>query len=394
VNDASVGIPTTSEVTALESAARSAFDTASGIDWRSYDPFDLLLSPYLGGLPRRTPFAARVCVQIGKRSGARTRRWLRVPTHEEPKALADYLRAAVILTSLGLDWATPWIGPLVKRLRTMGRTPGWGLAFPYVSRFTNAAAGTPNIYVTTAVVEALLDAAALSNEPGVADSAHAGMLFVVDELGSVTHGGHQWLRYWADNDARIVNVQASTAGLLARVDSEVGDSRFGVLADDLIETVLAAQRPDGSWPYSDEPTGSFIDGFHTGFTLQGLTEYLRRRSDSPHAAPVADAVQRGLEFFHEHLMTPEGLPRGMADGRVSLDTQNVAQCIQTHVVCARDARDLTAAFRLWSSTAIADPTKGSPPDTALRWSLGPRVLATSHLLGALEELPVAPARSE
>ena len=378
---------TTSERTALEAAASRAFDTASGIDWRSYDPFDLLLSPYLGGLRRRTPFVARVFVQIGRRSGARTRRWLRVPTHEEPKALADYLRAAALLSSIGRAWAISWVDLLVTRLWAIGRTPGWGLAFPYVSRFTNAAAGTPNIYVTTSVVEALLDAAVIVDEPGVAECGHAGMRFVVEGLGAVTHRGHRWLRYWPENDARIVNVQASAAGLFARVDSQVGDAGMGALADDLIDTVLATQRADGSWPYSDEPAGSFIDGFHTGFTLQGLTEYARWQSDGTRTAPVADAVRLGLRYFHERLMTPEGLPRGMADGRVSLDTQNVAQCIQTHSVCARDSHDLTAAFRLWSAAGVAAATKGSGRDTALRWSLGPNVLATSHLLKALEASP-------
>jgi len=384
----------TSETTSLESAARHAFDTAAGMDWRSHDPFDLLLSPYLAGLRRRAPLVARVFVQIGKRSGARTRRWLRVPTHEEPKALADYLRAAVLLSSIGRSWAIPWVDPLVTRLWTLGRTPGWGLAFPYVSRFTNAAAGTPNIYVTTSVVEALLDAAVLVDQPGVAACGHAGMRFVVEGLGAVTHRGHRWLRYWPDNDAQIVNVQASAAGLLARVDSQVGDAGMGALADDLIDTVLATQRADGSWPYSDEPGGSFIDGFHTGFTLQGLTEYARWQSDGMRTAPVADAVRLGLRYFHERLMTPEGFPRGFSDGRVSLDTQNVAQCIQTHVVCARDEQDLTAAFRLWSATAAAATTEGPERDTTLRWSLGPRVLATSHLLRAVEERSSGPARSE
>jgi hypothetical protein len=372
-----------SELTALETEARRAFDTASGIDWRSHDPFDLLLSPYLGGLRRHAPLAARVFVQVGKRSGARTRRLLRVPTHEEPKALADYLRAAVLLSSLGCTWALPWVDPLVARVRAISRTPVWGLGFPYVSRFSNAATDTPNTYVTGAVAEALLDAAVLLDEPGIADCAHAGTRFVVESLGSFTHGGHRWLRYWPENDARIVNVQALAAGLLARVDSQLGDSQLGALADGLVETVLAAQRPDGSWLYSDDPTGTFIDGFHTGFTLQGLTEYTGWRSDDTRAGPVADAVRLGLRYFHERLMTPEGLPRGFSDGRVSLDTQNVAQCIQTHVVCARDARDLTAAFRLWSATEVAATTKARY--TALRWSLGPRVLATSHLLRALEE---------
>jgi len=368
---------------ALESEARRAFDTASGLDWRSYDPFDLLLSPFLGGLRQTSPLAARVCVQFGKRAGTGTRRLLRVAPHEEPKALADFLRAAALLSSLGREWATPWVGQLVQRLRPADRVVGWGLAFPYVSRFTNAGAGTPNIYVTMAVVEALLDG-------GDADSAHAGMRFVVDGLGSVSHDGHRWLRYWADKDARIVNVQATAAGLLARVGSHPGDSDMSELADDLIGTVLAAQRDDGSWPYSDDENGSFIDGFHTGFTLQGLTEYVRWAPNGAHEEPVADALRRGLAYFDEHLMTGEGLPRGMADGGASLDTQNVAQCIQTYVVCARGEGDLDTALRLWSATAGGDTTKGY---TALRWSTGPRVVATAHLLKALEEHHGASSRT-
>jgi hypothetical protein len=73
---------------------------------------------------------------------------------------------------------------------------------------------------------------------------------------------------------------------------------------------------------------------------------------------------------------------------VSLDTQNVAQCIQTLVVCPRDKGDLSAALRLWDTT-VADVgsrrRRTRRPLIALRWALGPRVLATAYLLRALDE---------
>lgn len=105
------------------------------------------------------------------------------------------------------------------------------------------------------------------------------------------------------------------------------------------------------------------------------------------ASSVSAAIDAGLDYFHTRLMT-EGLPRGFADGGVSLDAQNVAQCIQTHVICPRDQRDLTAALRIWTVTTAAGalrPRRSPRPLAALRWALGPRVLATAYLLSALDE---------
>jgi len=363
------------ELAVLENAARSSFATAAELDWQSHDPFDLLLSPMLGGL-RRTPLLARIAVQVGRRSGRGVRRFLRVPRHEEAKALADYLRAAVLLRSGGAGWADGWIDPLTARLRGTGtstdNTCGWGLSFPYVSRFTNVDRGIPNTYVTTAAAEALLAAATVTGDPDALNAARAGTRFLVERLGVFSDGKTQWIRYWPDADARIVNIQASAASLLVRAGA--GDDELLRVAAALAATAVAAQRPDGSWPYSEEPTGTFVDGFHTGFILQGLTEYRDACADPR----VDDAIERGLAYFHEHLLTDDGLPRGFAGGRVSLDTQNVAQCIQTLVICARGDHDVTAAATLWDATTV-QPAKF----TALRWSSGPRALATAYLLRAL-----------
>jgi hypothetical protein len=58
------------------------------------------------------------------------------------------------------------------------------------------------------------------------------------------------------------------------------------------------------------------------------------------------------------------------------------------VACAQAPADLASAWRLWVTGADlggARPRGGQRTPTALRWVLGPRVLATAHLLRATIE---------
>ena len=356
------------------------------LDWQSYDPFDLLLSPYARRVQSISWLAARVIVQIGKRSGSGLRRALRVPEHEEAKALADYLRAAVMLSVGGQDWAQSYVGDLSTRLQARSTETahgrGWGLDFPYASRFISVGKGTPNIYTTTSACQAFLDQYALTRDPSALETAVEGSGFILDGLGTFQRNGNQWLRYWRGVDTPTINVQASAASLLARIGHYSGDARAQETADRAAQTVLAMQQSDGSWPYADDGRATFVDGFHTGFTLQGMAEYASWRGE--HVVPeTTEALRRGLEYFKEHLLTSDGLPRGFADGKVSLDGQNLAQCIQTLVVCGGEASDRRAATHIWQ-LGLEDLLDGQlsrkKSFPALRWSIGPAVLATAYLL--------------
>jgi len=359
---------------------RSTFELGARLHWQSHDPFDALLSPLGPPLQRVSQLAARVLVQAGKRSGTGFRRLLRVPEHEEAKTFSDFLSAAAILAP-DADWAGAYVDELSRRLRAAatelpaGR--GWGYAFPYTSRFVSAG-GVPNLYVTTAACQALLDRYDLDDDPAALGAALDGCRFILDGLGWIEHGGSPWLRYWPGSESPVVNVQASGASLLARAARVAGDDRFAGAADRAVEAVLSTQRPDGSWLYSADGRGGFVDGFHTGFTLQGLVEYAAHRTDG---LDVADAIGRGLAYFEQHLLTADGLPRGYADGKPGLDGQNVAQCIQTLVLCDGGPSACERAARLWRDFVRGLLTGESEARSypALRWDLGPAVLATAHL---------------
>jgi hypothetical protein len=366
----------------LAAALQRDFSLGESLEWRSHDPWDLLLSPFARRLPAIFPFAARVVLQLGRRSGVGLRRLLRVPLHEESKTLADFLQAAVILGRLDEAWSTKHVSELSTRLRdraVANRTGyAWGNAFPYASRFIAVPADEPNIYTTTAACQALLDDYEFAGREESLEAALLGTRFILRDLGSFAFEGRSWLRYFAGTDAPIVNVQASASSLFARAGGIRPDDELLEAADRAAQTVIAAQRADGSWTYSVDGRGDFVDGFHTGFTLQGLVEYGAFRKAGESVA-VAAAVATGFVYFKEHLLTPDGRARGFADGVASRDGQTLAQAIQTLVVCGPGS-DVATAGRIW---VLTDEQLRQERYPALRWSVAPFVLATAYLLRAI-----------
>jgi hypothetical protein len=379
------------EVDEIVARCRAAFEVAESVGWRSYDPFDALLVPFGESARGRSPLAARVAVQAGRRSGARLRRLARIKPHEEAKALADFLAASVLLARLpGGEWASSHHDDLTQRLERLAiRLPhglAWGLSFPYSSRFVSVPARTPNSYTTICCVEALLDVAERCDGPGQLSLARAGARAISSDLGVVRNGRHSWFRYWPGDDSCIVNVQALVAGGFQRLGSITDDRGLCTQAELAADAVRASQRSDGSFPYSMDGRGQFTDSFHTGFVLEGLTRF---HLHAPDGTPpgVQECVDRGMEFLRAHLIGPSHLPRRSPGGPVVRDGQNVGQLIQTLVTCG-DARDRRIATELWlrstsDSARRGSATHGDRGVASLRWELGPTVLAGARLACAL-----------
>jgi len=377
----------------LISAAQFWFEMAECLDWRCYDPYDLLASPYLRRCPEISTFAARAIVQIGRRSGTAIRRLLRIAPHEEAQVLATFLRSAALLARCGEAWAGRYVEPLMCRLAAKATTAppgrGWGLDFPVATRFGFRPRRLPNIYQTLVALSALMDAEGLGGSVADVSLLTDGSRFVTKHLATFEYAGQSWLRYWPRSDDPIVNVQALASGVFARLGARLGEHHLLALADRAAATVLGVQRGDGSWPYSADGRATFVDGFHTGFILEGLSEYMRWRPDGL-GCETGKAVRAGFRYYKQHLLSANAQPRAFADGPVSLDGQTAAQCVQTLTICAADPLDASVGLRVWESinrrhgpnAARRWPGDGSFP--ALRWTIAPAALATAHLVRALE----------
>lgn len=365
---------------------RSAFESAARSGWRSYDPHDLLLAPIGAGLQRRSSVSARILVQLGMRSGPTLRRVLGVSPHEESKALADFLLASTLLTfPVGADWASVYRQPLGARLGrlsiAMRNGRGWGLSFPYASRFVSVPAHTPNAYTTICCVAALARAA----EGGVhalLELAVAGARAVTEDIGIVRRGERTWFRYWPGVDTCIVNLQALIAAAFQELGVFVDDDGLIAHARDAAALAIGAQHADGSFPYALDERGQFVDAFHTGFVLEGLTRF---QLSGGVVDGIDESVSRGFRYLRARLMDASHLPLARPGGKVVRDGQNIGQLVQTLAICG-DGQDRALALDLWRhlgpglvGTAHSDVGRRGPGRRSLRWDVGPIIVAAAHL---------------
>jgi hypothetical protein len=362
--------------------------------YRSFDPFDALDCSLGRVLFRSSQLGARMAVQAGLRSGASPRRAFGIAMRPEAKAASDLLASASVLARRG-ESPTASLDPLIDLLKSLAiQTPhgrGWGLSFPYASRFVRADAMTPNAYTTTCVAGALLDAAVQVGRDDLVDLVLEALSFISDDLGWIRRSKGDYVRYWLGVDTPITNVQALVALLAMRTGTATGDEQLCGMAHELVHSTVSAQRSDGSWRYSEDGGADFVDSFHTGFVLEALSEFVPL-AGSGVAPDVEAAVELGYAYFREHLFDIEsGLPLAMSDGRSTTDAQAVAQCAETLSASGRP-EDLTKAWQVFSHFPVLErerliQPRGISPGTflSLRWHVGPAVLAAARMAERMEQ---------
>src|SRR5256885_839532 len=106
---------------------------------------------------------------------------------------------------------------LLAGFRSEGPYRGWGLGFPYVSRFVNVPAGVPNAYTTISAAESLLDAADAGAGSQALKAAGDGCRFMLEGLGTFKSRGRRWQRYWPGSDLRDPIAAGASAFHTSRV---------------------------------------------------------------------------------------------------------------------------------------------------------------------------------
>jgi hypothetical protein len=88
---------------------------------------------------------------------------------------------------------------------------------------------------------------------------------------------------------------------------------------------IGHQRPDGSWPYGEQPHLDWVDNFHTGYVLDSLMF----SADAGVDVDGGGALERGLAYHRRSLFLENGTPKYMPGSVYPIDAQCVAQAIQT-----------------------------------------------------------------
>jgi hypothetical protein len=309
-----------------------------GRDWLGPDPYEGLNARHarlltLGGreIPRR------LLIQAVRRSPVDLRPLLGIRPEHNSKAVAQVVAG---YARGGGDRAA--LEEQVKRLLGMATGPGeaaWGYHFDFHSRVYFYPRGVPNTIATSFATHGLLDAWEIAREDAWLDAARRAAHFLVARMLAPRSDGKAHFRYVAEHDDLIHNANALAIGAVHRTAQAAGEPvPDGAVA--ALECLLDAQRPDGSWLYGESPSLSWIDSYHTGYTLESL-EYTRRAG-----AACDAALARGLVYYDEALFLADGLtPRWTVDQALPCATHCIAEAVDVHAAVA-DWRPESAARAL------------------------------------------------
>jgi hypothetical protein len=316
-------------------------------DLLGWDPYDALASPFVRALaPGRWSKVA--WTQLLRRSPVQLRPLLRVPRLPNPKADALVLESRLRVGALAAA------RPLVERLeRAVAPGGGWGYAFPWANREAYAPAGTPNAVVTSFAGHALLDA--LEAGVPVRESAlvDAGA-FLAERLQRLGGPNGTFCFSYTPLDRRGVhNASVLAASLLARLGARLDRSAWRDDARAAARFTLAAQRPDGSWPYGLSARSDWVDGLHTGYVLIALDRI--DQALGPEAG--RPAVERGLRYWRETFLVGPAVAH--RPGRAfPVDMHAVAHAILTLLhfrARVPDAVGKARALARWSCAEMRAP---------------------------------------
>jgi hypothetical protein len=294
-------------------------------DWSGYDPYDALSSPLTPALTLGRPLGRRAMTQAVKRSPVNLRPLLRIPQAHNAKALglvaSGYARLGA---ARGDETATLEAERWLDRLHESSTADvglGWGYHFDVQTRFFSYRAGTPNAIATSFVGHALLDGLELLGLDRYAAAVREVGAFLLARLLDEDDAA-PFFRYLPSERALVHNASLLACSVLARAAAVTGE-RLDARVVPAVRTSLAAQRPDGFWPYAVGPAGDWVDNFHTGYVLESLAACQGAVED------LRPALERGLESWQRDLFEADGTPRHSTTSLYPIDAHDYAQAIET-----------------------------------------------------------------
>lgn len=358
-------------------------------DWRGYDPYDALNSPFASVLTLRTALGRRVLTQAVKTSPVNLRPLLRIEPAWNDKALALVASAYARLWAANHDETAA--AEAARRLAAVaaggveaGGGLGWGYNFDVQTRFFCYRRGTPNTIASSFVAHALLDGCELLQDERWRVPADRAARFLETQM--LVGGPRPYFRYVAGDDVLIHNANLLACSVLARASAALGDERRAQLARDAVRTSLDRQRPDGSWPYAESPDGGWVDNFHTGYVLESLARCTELATD------VEGRLRDGAHFWRAELFLSDGTPRYSTTRTFPLDGHCYAEAVETWLALighVPDALDQARASARLLVERMLDPagyvrfqqrrllTSGVP---FVRWTTAPSFRALAGLL--------------
>lgn len=289
----------------------------------------------------------RLLTQLVKRSPVNLRPLLGIPTAQSAAALAQVASSYALGAIPGKEGRSRLAETLhaLETLRCTGfEEPCWGYHFDVQTRVFFYPTGSPNTIATVFAGLALLDSYEATNEQRLLELAAATGDFFLRHVPQTEDGDGAFFGYLVDDRTPIHNANTLVCALLARLARHTGRKDMRAAAEAGLRWTIGHQRPDGSWPYGEQPHLDWVDNFHTGYVLDSLMLSASAGVDVDGGA----TLERGLAYYRRSLFLEDGTPKYMPGSVYPIDAQCVAQAIQTMTLAgSRDPSYGAFAWRVF-----------------------------------------------
>ncbi len=296
-------------------------------DYKGYDPYDMLNSPFLKRLKgKKLRFYAQ---QIGRYSPINFRRLFGVDEDYNPKGLALISQAYLNLFQITgenayLDKGRSLIEKL-KELRYQGvEEYCWGYNFPWASRSFSLPAYEPSIVVSSFVGDMLLNYYEITNEREFLDISVSIGDFILKHLNRYETDKYLCFSYNMHDHTRTFNASILGAMLLSRIYSITKNEELAEPVKKATRYVIDNQKADGSWAYGFNEDGqeTILYDFHQAYILEALIEISKNMEMN-----MSESIDKGIEFYMKKLFLPDGRGVYRYPKRYPVDIHNQAQGI-------------------------------------------------------------------
>ena len=127
------------------------------------------------------------------------------------------------------------------------------------------------------------------------------------------------------DNQQVFNASMKGVRILAQAYDLTGDENLKNEAKKAVEFVASRQQDDGSWGYSLNSKGGWTDNYHSGYILDCLDDYTRLCHDEAYK----ENLSRGYQFYKDHFIEKDGMPRFFASKAYPVDCTAAAQTILT-----------------------------------------------------------------
>ena len=338
----------------------------------------------------RSAIGRRVLTQAVKRSAVDLRPVLGIDPQRSSAALAHVASAYALGAAFLDDQDGEKLAATVELLEAE-RCSGFdelcfGYHFDVQTRVFFYPRGAPNTIATAFAGRAYLDAYDETRDRQYLQRAESTAEFFLRHVPQTPDGEGAYFGYLVGDRTPIHNASMLVAAVLARVAAATGRHDLHVAAAEAVKYTASRQRADGSWPYGERRDLDWIDGFHTGYVLESLMACA-----SAGVAVDSDVVTRGLAYYRQHLFGPDGTPRYDIKSTYPLDSQALAQGIETFALAGSEDAGARAFARMvfeFGQRAMRSRDglylfqrrpHWKNPTPHVRWTIAPMLLALVHL---------------